>query len=121
MRQSDEELQARLAMTHPNLIYQLIADLNQKIDELIEEQRNTHQSLHDHMKEEDHLLEQFKNAFPNGDPISHKNYHETVMEELATRKKWRDAVIEKSLAGLIWAGIVGIGSACWAYIKDHIK
>jgi hemerythrin len=122
MHQADEkEFHERMAMTTLNLLYQLITDLNQKMDDMIDEHRSTKEMLEDHMKGEDHLLAEFKNAFPNGDPVSHKNYHETVMEEMATRKKWRDAVIEKSLAGLIWASLAAVGTACWAYIKDHIK
>lgn len=41
--------------------------------------------------------------------------------EAESRKiKFRDAVIEKSLTGLVWAALIFIGAAIWSYLKQHI-
>ena len=32
-----------------------------------------------------------------------------------------DAVIEKTLSSLVWGALVGLGIACWAYLKGAIK
>jgi hypothetical protein len=32
-------------------------------------------------------------------------------------ESFRSAVIEKTLAGLVWAALVGIGLAAWEYVK----
>jgi hypothetical protein len=42
-----------------------------------------------------------------------------AIEAQAKRIKFRDAVIEKSLAGLVWSGIVGIGYLFMDYLRNH--
>jgi len=39
----------------------------------------------------------------------------------AKKDKLYDAVIEKSLGGLVWAFLVALGSAILMYVKDHLK
>lgn len=40
--------------------------------------------------------------------------------EAESRKiRFRDAVIEKSLAGLVWSGLVGIGYLIVDFFKNH--
>lgn len=40
--------------------------------------------------------------------------------EAESRKiKFRDAVIEKSLSGLVWSGIVGFGYILLDFLKNH--
>ena len=39
----------------------------------------------------------------------------------AERAELRKAIIEKTLASLLWAAIVGVGILIWTGIKDHIK
>ena len=51
----------------------------------------------------------------------HHNYIDVVMEREAERSAVRRAVIEKSLAGLVWSGMFAFGAAIWNYMKDHIK
>lgn len=51
----------------------------------------------------------------------HHDYIDVVMAREAERTAVRRAVIEKSLAGLVWSGMVALGAAVWAYIKDHLK
>jgi len=51
----------------------------------------------------------------------HHDYIDVVMAREAERTAVRRAVIEKSLAGLVWSGVVALGAAVWAYMKDHLK
>jgi hypothetical protein len=51
----------------------------------------------------------------------HHAYIDTVLEREAERAAIRRAVIEKSLGGLVWSGLVGVAIAVWAYIKEHLK
>jgi hypothetical protein len=37
----------------------------------------------------------------------------------ARKIRFRDAVIEKSITGLVWAGIVGIGYILLDFLKNH--
>lgn len=38
--------------------------------------------------------------------------------EAESRKiRFRDAVIEKSLAGLVWAALLFLGAAVWSYVR----
>ena len=55
--------------------------------------------------------------------------HELSEEELqwvrlaisaeARKIRFRDAVIEKSITGLVWAGIVGVGYIFLDFLKNH--
>lgn len=55
--------------------------------------------------------------------------HELTEEELqwvrlaiaaqARKIRFRDAVIEKSLTGLVWAAIVGVGYVFLSFLKNH--
>ena len=51
----------------------------------------------------------------------HHNYIDVVMQRESERTAVRRAVIEKSLAGLVWSGMVSFGAAIWTYMKDHLK
>lgn len=63
------------------------------------------------------------------DKISTMNQKSLTEEELAwvrlaiaaeARKiKFRDAVIEKSLTGLVWSGILGFGYVFLDFLKNH--
>lgn len=55
----------------------------------------------------------FQNAFPKGDADGHRRYHETVVEMLEEKRKLRMAIQEKTVSGLVWAGIVAVGTAIW--------
>ena len=44
----------------------------------------------------------------------------TIQKE-AQSIKIRQAVIEKTLTGLVWLALVGIGIAVLDYVKDHIR
>jgi len=42
-----------------------------------------------------------------------------AIEAEARKIRFRDAVIEKSLAGLVWSGILGIGYIFIDFLKNH--
>ena len=42
-----------------------------------------------------------------------------AIEAEARKIRFRDAVIEKSLAGLVWSGIVGCGYILLDFLKNH--
>lgn len=50
--------------------------------------------------------------------------YETLMQMLLDREKRRkdlwDAVIQKTTAGLLWAGVLFIANALWTYIKRNL-
>lgn len=64
---------------------------------------------------------QFKEAFPNGDYTGHCRYHEVQIEILLSRRRLISAVMEKSLSGLVWGGMLVLGAAIWQYIREHLK
>lgn len=57
-------------------------------------------------------------AFPAGDLEGHRHYHEMMMEAGRDRKKLITAVKEKTVAGLVWALMLGVGIACWKYFMS---
>jgi|GEM_PF-1684464 len=48
-----------------------------------------------------------------------KRWVKLAIKDQADRAALRQAVIEKSLAGLVWSGLVGIGILFMDYIKSH--
>ncbi len=69
----------------------------------------------------DDMEKRFADAFPGGDHVGHCRYHTLMIEHIEERRKLRMAVQEKTIAGLVWAGIVGLGLAVWAYVKEHLR
>jgi hypothetical protein len=85
------------------------------------EQITTDDRLDDLESWRDDMEAKFKAAFPLGDHEGHRRAHEVMMEELHERRRLRQAVVEKSVAGLVWAIMVALGIAVWQYIKREIK
>ena len=52
-------------------------------------------------------------AFPQGDTVGHCRAHQSLIEDVEARKRLRQAIAEKTLFGLIWAGLVGLAAAIW--------
>jgi hypothetical protein len=59
-------------------------------------------------------------AFPGGDAAGHRRFHEAIIENTAAKKRLAQAVMEKTIAGLVWAAMFGIGLACWKYFLGLI-
>jgi hypothetical protein len=61
-----------------------------------------------------------KDVVPNGDHVGHSRYHTLMIEQIEERRRLRQAVQEKTIAGLVWGFIVFCALAAWAYIKAEI-
>lgn len=51
----------------------------------------------------------------------HHQYISTLIQKEEQRIAFRQSVIEKTTAALIWSLLVGVATAVWAYLKDHLK
>jgi len=78
------------------------------------------QGLGDRVEVLEDKVEKLESAFPNGDVSGHCRYHQAVIEELQSRMKLRQAVIEQLVKGSVWAGLVFLATAILTYSKEHI-
>lgn len=69
----------------------------------------------------DDMEQRFAEAFPGGDHVGHCRYHALMIEEIDAKKRLRQAVIEKSIAGLVWSTMIFIGIAAWSYVKSLVR
>lgn len=60
----------------------------------------------------------FAEAFPAGDHVGHCRYHQLMIENIEAKKRLTQAVMEKTISGLVWSVIVGVAIACWAYLRS---
>lgn len=67
------------------------------------------------------MEKRFADAFPGGDHVGHCRYHDLMIEAIEEKRRLRRAVQEKTIAGLVWAGIVGLAFAVWHYLKALLK
>lgn len=63
----------------------------------------------------------FADAFAAGDHIGHRRYHELLIERNAELRRLRQAIIEKTISGLVWSFIVGVGAALWFAVIAYVK
>lgn len=85
------------------------------------EQINTDERLDTLERWRDDLERRFAEAFPGGDHIGHCRYHTLMIEEIEERRRLRRAVQEKTISGLVWAGVLAVGVAVWQWIKANIR
>lgn len=88
-----------------NVIVEL-RDGQNKILERLDGMENRHKASEDALK----LL---GSAFPDGDFAGHNRYHKYLIDKLEERRKLRIAIQEKTISGLVWAAVVGLGLAVW--------
>lgn len=69
----------------------------------------------DYAKFREDIERRFAEAFPGADHVGHCRYHTLMIEDIDSRKKLRQAVVEKTISGLVWGAVVGIGAAVWNY------
>lgn len=69
----------------------------------------------------DDMEAKFKAAFPHGDFVGHCGYHDLMIEQIRDRKRLIAAVQEKTIGGLVWAGIVGAAIAAWQFLKAQLR
>lgn len=60
-------------------------------------------------------------AFPGKDARAHREAHEAWMGREARRAKLSQAIIEKSLIGLFWMVLLGLGTAVWQWVKASVQ
>lgn len=67
------------------------------------------------------MEKRFADAFPGGDHVGHCRYHDLMIEDIDSRKRLRQAVMEKTVSGLVWAFVVAVAIAGWQWIKAQLK
>jgi hypothetical protein len=67
------------------------------------------------------LERRFAEAFPGGDHVGHCRYHQLMIEGIDAKKRLREAIIQKTIAGLVWGAMIGLGLAVWQYLKSLLK
>lgn len=66
-------------------------------------------------------VEAVERGFIQGDYDGHRRAHEAMMELVLERRKLRMAIQEKTISGLVWAVILGMGYAVWNYVVRLLK
>lgn len=59
-------------------------------------------------------------AFPDDGVDGHRRYHEAVIELVGEKRRLRQAIQEKTISGLVWAGLVFIASIIWHEIQRRV-
>lgn len=68
------------------------------------------------------LRETIESVVPGGDIEGHRRYHEALIAAQLKRAKMFDAIIEKSIVSLVWAGVVAVATAVWHhYFRGGVK
>lgn len=67
------------------------------------------------------LHKKIESGFPYGDLIEHRKVHENYIKQAAERAALWKSVREKTVTGIVWAGLMLIGSALWEFIKAALK
>lgn len=83
------------------------------------------QAMEEHeVKVRQHLDDRFDelkaimlSAFPNGDPIGHKEFHQKQIEYMNDRIALWKEIRSKSIIGILWAGAGFIAMAVLEYVK----
>jgi len=88
----------------PNEIQALLAALNEQQEA--------------HLKKVEAL---FATAFPDGDPATHKAYHEAQIAYMKERAAlWKD-IRTKTAGALVWFLLVALGAAVWDSLKAALS
>lgn len=88
---------------------------------VITDMRDTLDKMEKRHSNNEYDIEQLKKAFPECDFEGHRRYHETVIESLAERRRLRVAIQEKTISGLIWAGVLALGTMIWKELVSIIQ
>jgi hypothetical protein len=88
----------------------------------MEERRDDHQNPTLDELVEKSVVEALSRIRPI-DPDIHDKHHEYITlvlnREAKKAERW-EAVIQKSLAGLVWSALSAVVVAVWTYMQDHI-
>ena len=91
-----------------DMLFDLLAQQNQKLDDLNEAVRDTANELRAHADGETARIAAIAAGFPDGDPDGHRRYHEAEIKRIEARaefwKKLRLSVTQWGLLGFLgWA------------------
>ena len=101
-------------------LYDMIADLNEKLDKHIEDSAVYRESIAAKLAVEQDMLKAFQAAFPDDDPKAHRLYHETLMEKLKEEAELRKMLkSEVAKWGLI-AFLAFVFLASWKEFLSNI-
>lgn len=67
------------------------------------------------------LHKKIDSGFPDGDLVEHRKVHENYIKQAAERAALWKSVREKTVTGIVWAGLMLIGSALWEFIQATLK
>lgn len=67
------------------------------------------------------VISRIDSGFPGGDPVEHRKVHEHYIREASERAALWKSIREKTITGIVWAGLMLIGSALWDFIKTALK
>ena len=59
-------------------------------------------------------------AFPASDFEGHRRYHQSLIDVLEERRALYRSLKEKTIIGIIWAGVVWLGMAAWHELLDLV-
>ena len=76
--------------------------------------------LRDRVNKLEARVDTIEEAFPAGDFSGHRRAHQALIDDVESRKKLRQAIIEKTISGLIWSGILWIGLAAWHELQRRL-
>jgi hypothetical protein len=72
-------------------------------------------------RRQEDMEKRFAEAFPGGDHVGHCRYHQLMIEGIDAKKRLREAIMQKTIAGLVWGAMIGLGLAVWQYVKALLK
>ena len=88
-----------------SMLFDLLAQQNQKLDDLTEVVRDTANELRAHADGETARIAAIEAGFPDGDPDGHRRYHEAEIKRIEARvefwSKLRLSVTQWGLVGFI--------------------
>jgi hypothetical protein len=72
------------------------------------------------MRELTQRVEKMETAFPQKDYDGHRRAHEAFIERTAEIRRLRIVIAEKTIAGLVWAGMLALGMGFWEILKHRL-
>ena len=71
-------------------------------------------------KERNELISEIVNALPRHQLSDEEvHYVKMAIKRESQKIEFRNAVIEKTISGLVWAGLVGLGAVIVDFLKSH--
>lgn len=67
------------------------------------------------------VISRIDSGFPGGDPVEHRKAHEHYIRETSERAALWKSIREKTITGIVWAGLMLVGSALWDFIKTALR